>query len=335
MNNNIRKFLYRNKNIISILSKLLRFKNENKYFDEVINREKLDIFNYIEIAKELPYYPFDNIADNNLYGISYCLKKYFGIPLSIDLNAYIEHGVYFGNYISKDTNISYPQNIITVSPQREVHLKLLSKKKIKKIGPYILYAKPILTNIQFVKLKEELGKVLLVFPSHSVKGLKSLFDIDSLIQVINENKIHYDSVLVCLYYLDTYDNEITKKYLENNFRIVCAGHKYDYNFLSRLRSIIELADHTISNNVGTHIGYCGALNKTHQIFPQKINYRGWNSNEKNIRSENEKLSYQIEIEEVESFFSLPIDIQPIHKKKYILEKYFGCNCSVANLHDII
>ena len=55
--------------------------------------------------------------------------------------------------------------------------------------------------------------------------------------------------------------------------MVCAGHAYDPHFLDRLRTLIELSDITLSNNLGTHIGYCVSLGKPHWIIPTPVHYR--------------------------------------------------------------
>ncbi len=69
------------------------------------------------------------------------------------------------------------------------------------------------------------------------------------------------------------DIEIGKhiKYENKGYIIVSAGHRdnNDY-FLDRLKTIIELSDMTISNSLGTHVGYCVFLGKPHHIYSQEI-----------------------------------------------------------------
>ena len=57
-----------------------------------------------------------------------------------------------------------------------------------------------------------------------------------------------------LYYDILYTN-YASLYEEAGFVITTAGHRYDLNFISRLKSIIELADATASNAFGTNIGF--------------------------------------------------------------------------------
>ena len=42
----------------------------------------------------------------------------------------------------------------------------------------------------------------------------------------------------------------------------------DCLFLSRLRSLISISDLTMSNSVGTHVGYCVYMGKPHYVYGQ-------------------------------------------------------------------
>lgn len=324
MNDRLRRFMIKNKPIIYLVNGLIKMKNKQTYFSKVEKRKELDfIEDYKEISGDLPYYPFDLIPDNNLYGISYIIKKYMNIPIHKNLNVHVEHGLYFGSYVSKDTLISFPKKIITFSKFREININSLTSKKIIKIGPYIKYAKPLLNEFKLKKIKEMLGKVLLVFPSHSVKRLDAIYDKDYFVDEINELKKDFDTVLICLYHLDVQNEELVSFYKNRGFKIVCAGHKYDCYFLARLRSIIELSDLTISNSLGTHVAYCEALNKNHRIFENEIKYEGGNQKEKNIRNEKELSTYIKDKNKLVTFFAKPINNRNKKKKKELINHFFG------------
>ena len=87
--------------------------------------------------------------------------------------------------------------------------------------------------------------------------------------------------------------------------VVTAGYIMDPLFLSRLKSIIQLSDLTMSNNVGTHLGYCIYLNKPHWIVRQKIGNTSHNQKhlerELNQREIHEKASYESEIDKIFSY----------------------------------
>jgi len=331
MNDNLRRFLFANKFAITLVNKVIRFKNKNKYFLEVNKRSTMNILeDYFEISKDLVYYPYDLIADNNLYGISYAIKKHINEPINKNLNVHFEHGIYLGNYISKDSLISFPKKIITFGEERKKHLSVVSEKKVIAIGPYILYAKSLLDDIEINKIKSEIGRILLVFPSHSVKDLDVEYNYKMFNNKILEEKVNYDTVLVCLYHLDAQNEKVVSNYQELGCTIVCAGHKYDQNFLSRLRSIIEMSDFTISNSIGTHISYCYALGKNHRIFTQNIYYEGKNVKEKNKRSSTQLKTFNLDKKKIEDVFTLPFEDQPKKRKDEIVNNLFGISAHIPD-----
>lgn len=64
-----------------------------------------------------------------------------------------------------------------------------------------------------------------------------------------------------MYILSRYYIKQIQRISKKKYEVVTAGHYYDYNFLPRLRSIIETSDITMSNNLGSHLGQCIYLNK--------------------------------------------------------------------------
>jgi len=266
------KHLFSNKVLLLFFNYFLRVSRKNKYLVEVNKRKSNSIFNYQNLNKSLSYYPLDSFADNNLYGIAYALKKYAGISQKKKLNYFIEHGFFLGTYVSQNSVDAYSKNILTFGYSRKKSIEAKTNKSAILVGPYINYAKSLLSIEKIESLKVELGNVLLVFPSHSTENLKSNYKGDEFINIIKERAKNYDTVLICLYYVDSRDKNIIDLYVNNDFRIVTAGHKYDFNFLSRLKSIIMLSDYVLSNDIGTHILYCSSLGKKQEIKLQKVSY---------------------------------------------------------------
>ena len=228
---------------------------------------KMGIFNYIELSeKDIKDFSFNILQDN--YGIGYILKKYANYRKNIFYS--IEHGFYLGDYILEDE--IKVKKIITFSEERKKCI--LSKKEIQveKIGPYIYYAESFYSKEKLKELKNKYGKILLVFPSHSIDEIDLEYNIDLFITTINKIKKNFDNVFICLYYSDI-KKGIYKKYLKEKYIIVTAGHKYDRKFLERLKSIILLADYSITNSFGTHTIYATSLNKPHTIFQQDMNIK--------------------------------------------------------------
>lgn len=217
---------------------------------------------------------------NCLYGISNVLKEYCNYNDKI--YACIEHGVYFGEYINEREAInSGLPALITFSKKRIEHIRKKSQKQAFSIGPYIYYARSLLNDKEITKYKKEHGRILLVFPSHSIDRVKTSFNYEDFINQIEQfkRKNKFDNVLVCLYYRDI---ELKRHniYKEAGYNVVCAGRREDPCFLRRLKTYFEISDYSISNSIGTHIGYSIALNIPHTVIPQQIDYDMTNKLEK-------------------------------------------------------
>lgn len=244
---------------------LMRIDNKIKnYF-----RKQLGIFEYKKLSKPLKNYSFQIYNGNNTYGILNELKKYSSFK-GVEKIA-IEHGYYVGDFIYSD-EILYT-GLITFSKERSQIINIKSKKKIGyEIGPYIYYAKSYYNDKEILELKEKLGKTLLVFPSHSLECV-DICQSNFLLEKIEELKNEYETIMICMYYADI-QKGLNKLYENRGYKIVTAGHRYDIYFLSRLKSIIMLADYTISNIFGTHTIYSTFLNKPHTIFTEELKYQG-------------------------------------------------------------
>lgn len=274
-----------------------KLKNGSAAEREIEERKKTSIFDYQKLSAEIPYGPEERVIDNNLYGYAQALKRFADI--TSDLHAYMEHGLFLGGIVHKDQHHWHFPKIITMSQHRVGTLQeKLPQKEAIAVGPYIHYAKPLLSDEEMKTLKVELGKVLLVFPFHSMKGVQANFAEDAFIREIKKVAEDYDSVLISLYYLDAQNEARAQAYLDQGFRVVTAGHRFDRHFADRQRTHIELADMTMSNGMGTQTGFCVYLNKPHYIFKQEHKQVAKNSlQEKRFRgssgaSEKEKVAFQ-------------------------------------------
>ncbi len=257
------------------LSKVARLKNKRKYDAEVKMRANTSIFDYQTLAQDMTLSYHELSKDNTFYGIADALREYANYKGTLD--SYIEHGVNFSSSVYSKSSVYGLSNIITISERRIGILKNNYAKKSYAIGPYIHYARSLYDDKKFKQDKKKLGKVLLVFPSKSIEGVNHSFDSADFIAEINKikKKIKADTVLVNVYYFDI-QNGLHKNFEKAGFKIVTAGHKNDLNFTRRLKYIISLADYTMSNNIGTHIGYCLYMNKPHYVYKQEIAIKGKN-----------------------------------------------------------
>lgn len=246
-----------------------RMRNGAAVAKEIERRKKLSIFDYKALSQEIAFGPEERVIDNNLYGYASYLKQYAGIKK--DLKAYMEHGLFLGGIVHPDQFHWHFKRIITMSEGRREILKAkLAQKESIAVGPYIHYAQAVLNEEEMAALKKELGKTLLVYPFHSARHISTNYDEDGFISEIKRVAKDFDTVLICLYYLDCLDAGKVAAYESEGFKIVTNGHRFDRHFVARQRTHIELSDLTMSNAMGTHTGFCVYLKKPHYIYKQEV-----------------------------------------------------------------
>jgi len=279
---NLIKNLYHRNKIFNFLGRVLINKKNylfKSYSRECNKRSELDIFDVRNLSKNMDMYLEDTSPDGALYGIIHWIKKFADIDQIINFN--IEHGVYLGDLVRDESLNSIYKGTITFSKYRKKILDKNNKKKNIAIGPYIHYANDYYSKDVINKIKRKNNETLVFFPPHSIKGYKADYNKKKIYDRLDEYKSNYETIMVCLYYKDV--NKKLVSYLSNRgFKVVSAGHIYDFNFLSRLKSIINLSDHTVSMSVGTHIGYCIYLDKSHEIISYNKNKFNENNRSFNI-----------------------------------------------------
>lgn len=312
---------------IPIIYGLLKksYKSIRYFFSWVI---KLIYFPYVESIKEtieinrnskivnLPLSICDSLSvdeyqQNTYYGISDTIKKYANISLQRKLMATIEHGLCVSDTVWEADLSPSAVGIITFSQYRKKIISKYTNKKVFPIGPYIHYANLIDTE-KLKELKDKLGKTLLFFPAHSTHWIEAQFSHLKTIEVLKNLSTSFDSILVCFYWKD-YKPKVVSLYRQHNFYCTTAGHIFDWNFLSRLKSIIYLSDFTASNTIGTHVGYCIYMKKPHWLFKQEVTYnysRNVSSKEiENINKSTSSQEYQQLVQLFQNHFSKITDEQ--------------------------
>lgn len=247
-----------------------------KYNILKIIRKRIDYFNPDKFVRDLPLYAYPwlpGLLGNKCYGNNAAIKRATG-P-SFHKHCMIEHGLYFAEYVIKE-ECSMPciDTIYTFSNYRKnAILKEFGKnfeKEIITVGPYIQYATHFKSLDELRNIKASMGKILLVFPTHSFADCDDMYDFNQFSQCIDAMARDYDTVLISMIGYDI-QRGFDKQYRDKGYRIVSSGTRNDPYFLNRQRDLMVLADMSISNNIGTHVGYCICLGTPHFIFDQNIN----------------------------------------------------------------
>lgn len=257
------------------LSKLL-------YEKEIEKRFSLPFTNIKALAKHINMFaPYTNELHypNDWYGHAKIFKKFLSLPKDYQFKFIIEHGTYLNDEVA---NIDLETNLPTFITYSENRIKILKKYRdfAFSIGPFVNYAKDLLTKEELKKERERLGPSLLLFPLHSTLDTNANFNIIKLCNLVKKIGKNFNTIRVCLYWTDILKGNY-KIYQDFGFETVTAGHILDPNFIPRLKSIINLSSYTVSNGISTHIAYCLLLNKPHYLISQKLNLSG---NKKEIKA---------------------------------------------------
>lgn len=335
---NLSKLVYESKLLSWIYCKLsqLRYSDFN---DDIKRRARLDLFDYKEIALPLPKCYYELLTDNNCFGIGWSLRQYVGSNKNY-INALVEHGYFWGKYVQEMEKITYANKLLTFGDVRKKHIESVIKdKEVIPIGPYIHYAPDYYDENRFAEVKKKLGKTLLVFFSHSGTGERVSFDLDYLIEKINSIRKDYQTVVISIFWSDI-NPEVENRMKEEGYLIFSSGHRYDYYFLSRLKTMIKLSDATMSNFASTHIAYCSCFNKPHWIVRQEITIKALDSKgAANVAIDEMMAKDPSNLLEQEELYNAFSEYSPVltEEQKIVCDNYFGLNYirSVEEMKEIL
>lgn len=275
---------------------------------EIESRKNLPLTDVEKLSADLPDTYTKEILRGEIflarYGMDRNLKEYAGLSLDSKIHVLFEHGIIYTDYVGGAFRIhEYLPSMVASQYRIDILKKQKGYKGAYAIGPYIHYADSLLSKEEVKAEKERLGRTLLVFPSHSIDCITAHFDYESFINKIKETSKDFDSVRICMYYQDI-NLKRHIPYQKEGFEVVTAGHFNDYNFLKRLKSIIEISDVTMANSIGTHLGYSIYLNKPHYLTKQEINYDVTDKvNEKNTKEATAILDKNDNVAKITDLFS--------------------------------
>lgn len=310
----------------NILNKTIQFFPSLIHWKKEAKRlSKVDYFNYNELLKGgYVHIKFFNIvcAYGNNRAVATLIHRNFNF-----LFDYLEHGVCFYDTPESTELMGYAtrpgiKNIYTYSEHRKFFIEQYLKSKgisrhVHAVGPYIIGAENFHSKEDLEKIKKQYGKILLVYPSHSIDTIKAEYDISALISEINARKKDFDNVFICLHWKDIQNEERLLKYKNSGFIVVSNGLGSDPHFLSRQKDIMMLSDMVMTNGLGTHIGYAVCLQRPVYFFQQNK----YNTDEKgNVLKANNNIE-STEKQFIQAFQNYSFDIS--QEQIELVEKFWG------------
>lgn len=238
--------------------------------------EKRGIFDVQDIPEQIYPPRIEWAPHNQYYGAERVLRN--AAEITKPLNAFMEHGIQDKNHIEEqDIRECGRKLFITYSDfRKEEYEKMIGdNRKVCVVGPYINYAQPFYLDEEFKIMKNKYGKILTFFPMHTIYGEDATKYDPEFEYVIDEieryrKELDIDTVFICGYWRDYFVGRL-EKYNINGYVMVSAGHGMSQRFLSRLRSIIELSDYTMSDAFGTQVGYSIGLGVPHIVLKKDGN----------------------------------------------------------------
>lgn len=276
----------------NILYSMIDYRRNNQLEDIDLKMAEQDFFVDVKQLKKyrmeiengvVPFYTTNaNWSNEHIYGIweslfgEYVVKRKY-------LSPSVEHGLILYDDIFTDIQFTGRVSCATFSEFRKKIIQVKKQIPVFCVGPYIRYAQPFYTEEKFGEIKGQLGKTLLVFPTHSTDTSELTINEIEFIEEIRRIAKDYDSVLVNTFWWNI--NDKLTEYLESEgYRIVSCGFRDDVKFLSRLRSYISFADLVVGNGIGTHIGYCVACGKPFMYIPVKTELKTQDKKQKKSES---------------------------------------------------
>lgn len=184
------------------------------------------------------------------YSFGSILRSFYGLPRSFPLHVKSQHGVCLWDEIPP-SEINARQRVMLVFSRR-----WLTKWRVAKTGklvigvpnPFLLYKQKAGARL----LPNAAGSVF--FYAHSTA--KELVETNklALIDALKNIPEDFGECLVAMHYVDMMRGEHAP-FLVAGFKIFCAGHYSDREFVSRFYEMLSSRRFAISNAIGSHYFY--------------------------------------------------------------------------------
>lgn len=199
------------------------------------------------------------------YGHDVLLKRCARLPLiGRPMPWVLEHGLKVSRGATFERPRPWTRGYLCMGPLRARWLQERFGLPAVAIGPWIRYARPVLTAGEIAELRAALGPTLLVVLAHSWDQVERRMDRQACIEAVaaTAQAGGYRSVIWLRHWKDP---QITG--LPPHWIVACNGHRSNPWFLDSLRTLLELSDGLASNAFGTHLGYGVALDRRLHWIP--------------------------------------------------------------------
>jgi hypothetical protein len=187
------------------------------------------------------------------YGHDVQLKRHAGLPLiGAPLPWLLEHGLKVSRTATFESPRPWTQGYLCMGPLRAAWLQERFALPAVPIGPWVAYARPLLSSEEIQQLRGQLGPTLLVVLAHSWDEVERKSDMAACIDAVaaTARAGGYASVIWLRHWKDP-----VLKGLPASWIVACNGHRSNPWFLDAMRTLLELSDGMVSNAFGTHLGY--------------------------------------------------------------------------------
>lgn len=263
--------------------------------------------------------------ESNYYGSFHTLQKYANIPFRnfAPKNLNIQHG-YICEMLNWEMRKLEHVNWVWSPKVKSMYQEHTDNPHIVAIGAPFFYATSILSQDEITEERKRLGKNLLAFPSHSTYHTNCLYNTEAFVNLLEQLRTKFDNIRVCVYWAD-YQRGFAKPYLDAGFECVCCGHLLDPFFLERQKAIFEIADATISNAVGSHVGYSIYMNKPHWLIEDNVEWKDIPQDYHVGAKATALKEDSSNLAEIHKAFINNSDFQITDEQRRVVEKYWGTN----------
>ena len=197
-------------------------------------------------------------ASSHHYGHDILLKRFLGLPLvGPPLPVLLEHGL----KVARSSRFESPKpwahrGYLCMGPLRAQWLREDCNVPAQAIGPWIRFARPLLTKAKIQAQRERWGKTLLVILAHSWDQVERTMDLHACIEAVQSivTRENYQQVVWLRHWKDPEMLPLPQRWIK-----ACNGHRSNPWFLDAMRTLLELSDGLATNAFGTHLGYGAEL----------------------------------------------------------------------------